>query len=176
VDTSDTLSLKGIIFIGNSRRQVDSVKLIEDRSKSIVFSTDKLGQFEIKNLKKTSYRIHIKEFDYDTIFSLGDKREKEIWMYFPGTCEVSEEIANQEINEGKTRLLLIGGIAPAYIVGQENFEKKFNIKYYDFGCTPPDYKCVTDYNKVVFNHLDKKFGTKWRKKVRKDVIGYSEEK
>ena len=176
LNQSDSLTLKGIIFIGDKRRQIDSIELIQNNERTILFSTDNLGKFELKNLSRNFYQLHIKDFDYDTTFSLGDKREKEIWIFLPGECEVSEEIANIEIKNGQPRLLLIGGIAPAIVLGQESFEKRFNIKYYDFGCTPPDQKCVTDYNKVVFGYLDKVYGTKWRKKVRKDVIGYSDDK
>lgn len=176
VGKSDTLTLKGLVHIGNTRRLIDSIELIQNNERTIYFSTDNLGKYEIQNLSKGSYRLSIKKFDYDTIFSLGDRREKEMWIFLPGTCNVNEEIANLEIKQGQPRLLLVGGIAPAIVVGQEDFEKRFNVKYYDFGCTPPDFKCVTDYNKVVFNYLDKSYGTKWRKKVRKDVIGYSDRK
>ena len=54
---------------------------------------------------------------------------------------------------------------------QDKFEKKYNIEYYDFGCTPPNEECVIQYNKTIFANLDKKYGRKWRKEVRKDVIG-----
>jgi len=175
-DKSDSLTLKGLVHIGNTRRLIDSIELIRNNERTILFSTDNLGKYQIQNLSRGSYRIYIKQFDYDTTFSLGDKREKEIWIFLPGTCNVNEQIANLEIKQGQPRLLLIGGIAPAIVVGQEVFEKRFNLKYYDFGCTPPDRKCVTDYNKVVFNYLDKAYGAKWRKKVRKDVIGYSDGK
>lgn len=174
-DQSDTLTLKGIVFIGNTRRQIDSIELVNSKIK-IQFPTDNLGKFELGNLNANSYRLLIRKFDFDTTFSLGAERVKEIWIFLPGPCNVNAEIANLEIKQGQPRLLLIGGIVPAIVVGQEDFEKRFNIKYYDFGCTPPDRKCVTSYNKIVFNHLDQVYGKKWRKKVRRDVIGYSDEK
>lgn len=176
LNKTDSLTLKGIVHFGNTRRLIDSIELIQNNERAILFSTDNLGRYEIQNLTKGSYRLSIKRFDYDTTFSLGDKKEKEIWVFLPGTCSVNEQIANLEIKQGQPRLLLIGGIAPAIVVGQEDFENRFNVKYYDFGCTPPDLKCVTDYNKVVFNYLDNAYGTKWRKRVRKDVIGYSDGK
>jgi hypothetical protein len=172
--TSDTLTLKGIISIGNNRRQIDSIELIQTNKKSISFSTDQFGKFKINNLGENSYRLYIKELDYDTVFALKHDKQKELWIFIPVGCEVNEEIANQEISQGYPRLLLIGGIAPIYVAGQENFEKTFNVKYYDFGCTPPDKGCVIAYNKVVFNYLDRIYGAKWRKKVRTDVIGYKQ--
>ncbi len=176
LNESDSLTLKGIVHFGNTRRLIDSIELIHNNKRVILFSTDNLGRYAIQNLSKGSYRLSIKRFDYDTTFSLGDRKVKEIWVFLPGTCSVNEQIANLDIKQGQPRLLLIGGIAPAIVVGQEDFENRFNVKYFDFGCTPPDRKCVTDYNKVVFNYLDKAYGTKWRKRVRKDVIGYSDVK
>lgn len=170
--TSDTLTLKGIIFIGDIRRQIDSIELTQDNGKIFSFAADRLGKFEVKNLSESTYRLYVKEFNYDTTFSLNKHKQNELWMFIPVACEVNGEIANLEIKQGHPRLLLIGGIAPIHVIGQEGFERNFNVKYYDFGCTPPDNECVITYNKIVFSYLDKTYGTRWREKVRTDVIGY----
>jgi hypothetical protein len=86
--------------------------------------------------------------------------------------EVSTNQARQDIEQGKAKLLLVGGIASIHYEGQEVFEKKYKVSYYDYGCTPPDEKYVKEYNKAIFAYLDKQYGRKWRKQVRKDVIGY----
>jgi hypothetical protein len=172
VDASDELTLKGIIFIGNIRRQIDSIELTQENGRMILFSTDRLGKFHVTGLHESSYRLYIKEFQYDTAFILNKDKQMELWIFIPQACDVNEKIAKLEIKQGHPRLLLIGGIAPPYVVGQESFEGNFNVKYYDFGCTPPDSECVMAYNKIIFNYLDKTYGRRWRKKVRTDVIGY----
>jgi hypothetical protein len=68
-------------------------------------------------------------------------------------------------------LLLSGGIAPVYSPKEDKFEQKYMVKYHDFGDVAPDIKCITTYNKVIFQFLDKKFGKSWRKDARNDVIG-----
>lgn len=172
-DAADTLTLNGIIFIGDSRKQIDSIELIPSNGPIISFSTNRSGRFLVKNLSEGGYRLYIKEFNYDTVINLKAGERKELWIFIPVACEVSEDVARLDIQQGNPRLLLIGGIAPSHVVCQEKFERKFHVKYYDFGCTPPGYACVLAYNKVIFNYLDSMYGAKWRKKVRTDVIGYN---
>jgi hypothetical protein len=68
-------------------------------------------------------------------------------------------------------LLLSGGIAPVPSPREDNFEKRYTVKYHDFGDSPQSIKCSTAYNNVVFAFLDKKFGKSWRRDARTDVIG-----
>ena len=86
--------------------------------------------------------------------------------------EVSAKQAQQDIEQGKAKLLLVGGIASVHYEGQEVFEKKYKVSYYDFACNSPEEKNIKEYNKAIFTHLDKQFGKTWRKEIRKDVIGY----
>lgn len=155
---SDTFCIRGAVHIGLTRRPVDSVDLFANGKKIVSLSTNNLGQFEIKDLRSGDYTIKINEFKYDTTIFIGKRRDHVIWIFLSGGCEVNKKIAEIEINRSKPRLLLIGGIAPVYVVGQEKFEKQFNVEYYDFGCTPPDTECVAEYNKTIFNYLDNKYG------------------
>ena len=70
----------------------------------------------------------------------------------------------------KIKLFLIGGIAPIYIKGQEEHEKKFEFEYYDYGCTPEMETCSKSYSLQVFEYFDRKYGKSWRNHVRKDVL------
>lgn len=88
-------------------------------------------------------------------------------------CEVNKYKAIYDIQYNKPNLLLSGGYAPMIFEGQEKFEKRYNLVYYDYGCTSPDEICMIEYNETVFKYLNKKHGKKWRKEVRKDVEGFS---
>ena len=57
------------------------------------------------------------------------------------------------------------------ITADKTFENKYQIYYYDFGCTGPNSDCVRKYNEFVFNHLTELYGNKWKKEIRNDVIG-----
>ena len=88
---------------------------------------------------------------------------------------ISVESAKRALEEGKAELLLIGGISPTIVIGQEKFKKKYGVDYYDFDDLP----CFSEeeiarWNCVVFEWLNEHYGTKWQKDVRQDVIGYKE--
>lgn len=82
----------------------------------------------------------------------------------------SIKLAQADISKGKIKFLVRGGFAPKHYEGEAVFEKKYKIKYYQFGCVSPESISIADYNKVVANYLDGKYGKRWRKEVRKDVV------
>ena len=92
-------------------------------------------------------------------------------MTFIEKCEDVENLFKADLKKQTLFLLLQGGIAPVVITTDKAFENKYQVYYYDFGCIAPNSECVKMYNKLVFNHLTKMYGNKWKKEVRKDVIG-----
>jgi hypothetical protein len=138
--------------------------------------TDSLGKFIFYNLNANkSYKLSISALGYpkkDTSVFLSKNESSMITIYLNAMCNFDSLQAIEDIKNGKAKLLLVGGIAPLANTKKDiEFEKNFNIRYYDFGCTPPAYECVLQYNKVIFNYLNKKYQNKWLYFVRKDVIG-----
>lgn len=82
----------------------------------------------------------------------------------------SIKLAQSDIEKGNVKFLIMGGFASKHYEGDKPFEKKYKIKYYQFGCVLPESISIADYNKVVANYLDGKYGKGWRKEVRKDVV------
>lgn len=98
------------------------------------------------------------------------KHPKSIVVY--SNIDVSKTTATQDFKKGQLQLYIQGGIAPIANSKRDNkFEKKYKITYTDFGCELKTIDALTDYNRRAFFLLDLKYGQKWRKKVRKDVIG-----
>lgn len=135
--------------------------------------TDSLGNFRIEYLEPNkSYVIEISAFGYgNQKFDVKTKSGiNNVIFELKAECGYSAERAESDWKNGKASLLLIGSIAPiANSPADKRFEKKYGIRYYDFGCTPPISECIKEYNERIFELMDKKYGMEWRKKVRSDV-------
>tara|TARA_R110002072_G_scaffold302065_1_gene483659 strand:- start:1957 stop:2382 length:426 start_codon:yes stop_codon:yes gene_type:complete len=92
----------------------------------------------------------------------------------PKTCEQIDDWIKSDFDNNNVYLFLQGGIAPVEYTTDKNFENKYGIYFFDFGCVPPSEKCVIEYNSKVFDYLEKTYGEKWKKEIRDDVIGFKE--
>lgn len=53
------------------------------------------------------------------------------------------------------------------------FQKKYKVEFFSQGCVRyGENEDEEGYNKIIFEYLDKKYGTKWRKEIRNDAIGF----
>jgi hypothetical protein len=132
--------------------------------------TDSSGLFKITGLAKGKYRLVNSALGVDAPFSVPRQSENTFIVNVPA-CNFGSAKAQKDVKEGKPMLLLSGGIAPVSSPKEDNFEKKYTVKYHDFGDAPQNVKCSIAYNNVVFAFLDKKFGKSWRKDARADIIG-----
>ena len=92
----------------------------------------------------------------------------------PETCEQIDELIKTDFKNDNVYLFLNGGIAPVEYTTDKDFENKYGIHFYDFGCEPPNEKCVIEYNSRVFDYLTETYGKKWKREIRDDVIGFKE--
>jgi hypothetical protein len=149
-----------------------SVAIAND-PKSVAY-IDSIGRFKIENLKEGKYKIVILDFIYepfDTTVIVSQKDIKGLVLALKYDCiGFDKDSAYQDIKNGEPKLLLSGGIAPWFGEDDDVFEKKYGFKYYEFGCQHVVMECVEAYSSIVFDYLDKKFGKKWRKEVRSDVL------
>lgn len=135
---------------------------------------DSTGHFKLTNVKPGENKLKIQlwggALTKDTTLTVQqDIKDFSLFLYFD--CDVNKYKAIYDIHYGRPKLLILGGIAPIVYVGQEKFEEKYGVGYHDYGCISPDYKCMLEYNQAVFDYLDQTQGKKWRKEVRKDVVG-----
>jgi hypothetical protein len=132
--------------------------------------TDSSGLFKITGLTRGKYRLVNSALGVDAPFSVP-KQSENTFIVNVSACNFGSAKAQKDVKEGKPMLLLSGGIAPVSSPKEDNFEKKYTVKYHDFGDTPQNVKCSIAYNNIVFAFLDKKFGKSWRRDARADVIG-----
>ena len=137
---------------------------------------DSTGVFKLVPIKKREiYDLEISAGFYGTLnykyLSEWTKRSKPKSIIFSATCSLDSVM--QDWRNTEIKLYIIGSIAPVANSKSDNrFEKKYKLKYFDFGCEPSEvYECIEKYNRRAFMFLDLKYEGKWRKKVRKDVIG-----
>ena len=95
-----------------------------------------------------------------------------IQLIFETEISRAQELAKTDIEKGIPFLLIQSGIAPVVYTTDSVFENRFKAYYYEQGCTGPDSELMKAYNIEVFTFLDKEYGKKWRKSIRKDVIGF----
>lgn len=91
-------------------------------------------------------------------------------------CEEYNHVrALNDIKHRRAQLVIRGGIVAMHYPQDSVFMRKYHVRFNDPGCVlPEDEACIIAYNQTVFQHLDKKYGYKWRKLVRKDLVGYEE--
>lgn len=104
--------------------------------------------------------------------SKAQKVEKDSLFLSGGyRVDLNKGKASKDILNKNIKLLLFGGLRPKHFTGQEDFEQKYHVTYWSFGCVLPNRINVLAYNTEIFKYLDKKYGNAWRKEVRPDVVG-----
>jgi len=157
----------------SGEKPISDIYVQELITKQPLIMADSLGNFRIEYLEPNKkYVIEISAFGYGKQkFDVQTKSGiNNVAFELKADCEYNAERAEFDWKNGKANLLLVGSIAPiANSPSDKQFEEKFGIKYFDFGCEPLIDECLKEYNKRVFELIDKKYGMKWRKKVRSDV-------
>lgn len=86
----------------------------------------------------------------------------------------AEEQLKYDIKNQQVKLYILGGIVAHTYPGDDAFEQKYNISYYDFGClAPTNMDFYSDYNILVLKYLTTKYARDWEKDVRKDIMGWN---
>ncbi|WP_394420984.1 hypothetical protein [Tenacibaculum mesophilum] len=171
-------TIRGKIISSITRKKPVGEIVISEKGSTDFIKADSLDYFKfITKNKKSEYHLVIIAGDYDVqefVFKskwLNYKRPKHIVVN--AKCRLNKEKASSDWKAGKAKLYLMSGITPiATTKKDKRFERKYGLKYYDFGCEARLPECLIDYNTRVFKNLDLTFGRKWRKNVRKEVIGY----
>ncbi|CAD0003426.1 MULTISPECIES: FEKKY domain-containing protein [Flavobacterium] len=82
------------------------------------------------------------------------------------------KLAKSDIENHTPFLLLRGGMNQLISPSDQEFERKFKIYFFNYGCIAPSEAVESIYNQVVFEFLYLKYGKKWMKEIRKDISGF----
>lgn len=152
--------------------------------------TDSTGCFRIKGLETGTYHLkaeYVGLAPCDTVITLPSQHNDTLRMVLPLwydyilKYDCSPEVSKENILKGhpKLRLVIPEGQEPK--IRTHFFWKKYDVGYDVFYPLKKDgtLDCylgvpnhlLTAYNQVVFDYLDKKFGTSWRKEAPKGIFG-----
>ena len=152
--------------------------------------TDSTGCFRIKGLEAGTYHLkaeYVGLAPCDTVITLPSQHNDTLRMVLPlwydyiSKYDCSPELSKENILKGhpKLRLVIPEGKEPK--IRTHFFWKKYGVGYDFFYPLKKDgtLDCylgvpnhlLTAYNQVVFDYLDKKFGTSWRKEAPKGIFG-----
>ena len=176
----DSFKISGTVISINNGKPIPYGTIMFSRYEG--HQCDSAGHFVINDLQPGQHSLTFTAPGFskiDTIIMINNSDITDFRFVVYTDCSASshfnEQVALKDIKAGKPKLLLFSGIAPVYYVNQKNFERKYKITYYDFGCTPDLEECMLAYNRIIFAYLDKTYGNKWRKEVRQDIIGLMNE-
>ena len=73
-----------------------------------------------------------------------------IKVKFANNPKEASELANLDIKQGTTFILLKNTFSPVVYNTDKKFERKYNTRYLESGCTGPAEELAAEYNKTVF--------------------------
>lgn len=92
-------------------------------------------------------------------------------------CDKAKNCASEDMEKGFFILYTSAGMMPRSVKEVKKlvkYQKKYQIRYLNFGCVAPNYNSVKSYNNEVFDYLNLKYGKRWIKKLDKWVYGFAE--
>jgi hypothetical protein len=168
--------IEGIIFSEVNGKPLESA-FITYKSRYRYSTTNEKGKFEyVYKIRKkdTIEKIEISALGYkniDTIINVTKSKKYEFEFIMKPRFGINREKALEDIKNGKINILISSGIAPVIYKSDEKFSKKYNVNFSEYGCEAIADESLYEYNRTVFEYLDKKYGKKWRRKIRKDITG-----
>lgn len=173
--TADSFKVSGVVISAFDKKPIPDGTIMLTRTKG--YRCDSLGQFTIYGLAKGQHKLNFSTVGYpttDTTINIDSGDIANLTWAVNTTCNgnYNRQQALDDIRNGKANLLVPGGFAPVIYLTDKDFKEKYKVGYYVFGCIAPDMdECLVLYNQTIFQYLDNNYGKKWRKNVRKDVMG-----
>tara|TARA_R110002020_G_C15948382_1_gene745372 strand:- start:57 stop:656 length:600 start_codon:yes stop_codon:yes gene_type:complete len=172
--------IKGIVLSEVNGKPLENA-YISYKSRYRYSMTNEKGEFEYRYKIRESDSLETIELtalgyeNLDTIIRVDKPKEYVFEFVIKPRFGLNREKALADIKNGEINILESSGIAPVFYKSDSKFAKKYNVNFVEYGCEGIAEESLYEYNKTVFEYLDKKYGKKWRKKIRKDIVGLNEE-
>ncbi|MEZ4803774.1 MAG: hypothetical protein R2797_13455 [Gelidibacter sp.] len=171
--------IKGIVLSEVNGKPLENV-YVSYKSRYRFSATNENGNFnysyEIRE-KDSLETIELTALGYenlDTIIRVDKPKEYVFEFVMKPRLGLNRAKALADIKNGEINILESSGIAPVFYKSDSKFAKKYNVNFIEYGCEGVAWESLYVYNRTVFEYLDKKYEKKWRKKIRKDIVGLQE--
>ncbi|MHB0756886.1 FEKKY domain-containing protein [Polaribacter sp. M15] len=179
-EKSNEIVVKGIVLSEVNGKPLENV-YVSYKSRYRYSATNENGEFNFKykiREKDSIETIELTALGYENIVTIirVDKPKEYVFEFvMKPRFGLNREKALEDLKSGKVNILESSGIAPVFYKSDTKFAKKYNVNFVEYGCEAIAEESLYEYNRTVFEYLDKKYGKKWRKKIRKDIVGLEEE-
>ncbi len=183
IGISQTENPKGILITGTVISEVNNKPL-----KDVFISVNSTGEISNKNgtfelnyndrKNDSVLTINFSKLGYETVEKviIANKITNQSFdITLKPRFKLNREKALEDIKKGEVNILESSGIAPVFYKSDSKFAKKYNVNFVEYGCEAIAWESLYEYNRAVFEYLDHKYGKKWRKKIRKDIVGFEKE-
>jgi hypothetical protein len=165
--------------IDTSDFKTNIVELVNASGNLCAETIDSLGYFEIYGIEPGTYHLRFKgplNREIDSVIWISNQSIENVVLVIKAHCRTyTEEAAKNDIISNEIKLQLGPGYIRSFNSYDRTFQKKYHLSYTGTGCLRFDaHSCLASYNKIIFQLLDARHGQKWRKKVRRDVIGLND--
>jgi hypothetical protein len=176
-ENKQSFRISGLVISARTGKPIPDAAVMFTESTGIV--CDSNGYFKIFDLHPGIHKLKFTAWGYpekDTVLSVSDTDIHDlIWRIETDCREYNREQALKDIKEKKPAVLFQSGGAVTANSNDISFQKKYKVFFQDFGCIAGDWnECMIEYNKTIFNYLDKTYGKKWRREIRNDAIGFTD--
>ena len=172
--------IKGIVLSEVNGKPLENTYITYE-SRYRYSMTNEKGEFEYRYIireRDSLETIELTALGYenlDTIIRVDKPKEYVFKFVMKPRFGLNREKALADIKNGEINILESSGITPVFYKSNSKFAKIYNVNFVEYGCEAIAWESIYEYNRTVFEYLDKKYGTKWRKKIRKDIVGLEEE-
>ena len=167
---SNESSFQGGTLRINGLNVVPDIYIPIDTSGNYTLSFPRAGKYELWFSDTVSKR---QSFWMDPVeIKIRKKHNKSTTVYLQSRCNKNGQTARVDFEQHQALFYVYGGIAPSMYYPNIEFEKKYGVSFYMFGCRVDLLEeCAYENNNVISQLMDEKYGIGWREELPYTIEG-----